>query len=253
MTIDIGRIRNVGFVGHGGVGKTSLVEAILFRNGMTSRLGRVDDGTATTDFDPEEIKRKISINIGGRALRLPRPPVQLRGHAGVRRLHRRGPRGPPRRRGRGAGRGRRGRRRGADGEGVEVRPGVRTAPAGVRQPDGPRARRLRPDPRVDPAAAQGTLRAAPRAHRPGDRVPGAGGRAPDEGLRAGRRTGEDRGDRHPGATSRKRCRRAARSSSRPWPRPTTTCSPGTSRREPWARPRSSRRSGRPSGTGNWCR
>jgi elongation factor G len=64
MTIDIARIRNVGFVGHGGVGKTSLVEAILFRNGMTSRLGRVDDGTATTDFDPEETKRKISINIG---------------------------------------------------------------------------------------------------------------------------------------------------------------------------------------------
>src|SRR5262245_6462665 len=64
MAIDIARIRNVGFVGHGGVGKTSLVEAILFRTGMTSRLGRVDDGTATTDFDPEEVKRKISINIG---------------------------------------------------------------------------------------------------------------------------------------------------------------------------------------------
>jgi elongation factor G len=64
MSIDVSRIRNVGFVGHGGVGKTSLVEAILFRTGMTSRLGRVDDGTATTDFDPEEIKRKISINIG---------------------------------------------------------------------------------------------------------------------------------------------------------------------------------------------
>ncbi|HEY7138813.1 MAG TPA: elongation factor G [Methylomirabilota bacterium] len=64
MAIDIARIRNVGFVGHGGVGKTSLVEAILFRTGKTSRLGRVDDGTATTDFDPEEVKRKISINIG---------------------------------------------------------------------------------------------------------------------------------------------------------------------------------------------
>ena len=64
MAIDIARIRNVGFAGHGGVGKTSLVEAILLRTGMTSRLGRVDDGTATTDFDPEEIKRKISINIG---------------------------------------------------------------------------------------------------------------------------------------------------------------------------------------------
>src|SRR5215471_200342 len=64
MPIEISRIRNIGFVGHGGVGKTSLVEAILFRTGMTSRLGRVDDGTATTDFDPEEVKRKISINIG---------------------------------------------------------------------------------------------------------------------------------------------------------------------------------------------
>src|SRR4029453_3177342 len=64
MGLDIARIRNVGFVGHGGVGKTSLVEAILFRTGMTSRLGRGDDGTATTDFDPQEVKRKISINIG---------------------------------------------------------------------------------------------------------------------------------------------------------------------------------------------
>src|SRR5581483_3920066 len=64
MAHDITRVRNIGFVGHGGVGKTSLVEALLFRAGMTTRLGRVDDGTATTDFDPEEIKRKISINTG---------------------------------------------------------------------------------------------------------------------------------------------------------------------------------------------
>src|SRR4029450_2447792 len=64
MAPDVARVRSVGFVGHGGVGKTSLVEAILFRTGMTSRLGRVDDGTATTYFDPEEVKRKISITIG---------------------------------------------------------------------------------------------------------------------------------------------------------------------------------------------
>src|SRR5204862_1097511 len=51
-----------GFVGHGGVGKTSLVEAILFAAGATTRIGRVDDGTTTTDFDPDEIKRKISLN-----------------------------------------------------------------------------------------------------------------------------------------------------------------------------------------------
>ena len=100
MAIDIARIRNVGFVGHGGVGKTSLVEAILFRNGMTSRLGRVDDGTTTTDFDPDEIKRKISINIAVALLRLPAPPVQPRRHAGIRRLHRRRAGRPPRGRGR---------------------------------------------------------------------------------------------------------------------------------------------------------
>jgi len=62
MALDPGKIRNVAFVGHGGVGKTSLVESILFACSATTRLGRVDDGTTTTDFDPDEIKRKISLN-----------------------------------------------------------------------------------------------------------------------------------------------------------------------------------------------
>ncbi|HEY7365267.1 MAG TPA: elongation factor G [Methylomirabilota bacterium] len=62
MAIEIGKIRNVGVVGHGGVGKTSLVEALLFTAGAVTRLGRVEDGTTTTDFDPDEIKRQISIN-----------------------------------------------------------------------------------------------------------------------------------------------------------------------------------------------
>jgi len=44
------------------VGKTSLVEALLFSAGATTRLGKVDDGSTTTDFDPDEIKRKISLN-----------------------------------------------------------------------------------------------------------------------------------------------------------------------------------------------
>ena len=56
------KIRNLGIIAHGGAGKTSLSEAILFDTGMIDRLGRVDDGTSTMDFEPEEIKRKISIS-----------------------------------------------------------------------------------------------------------------------------------------------------------------------------------------------
>jgi elongation factor G len=62
MALETGKIRNVGVVGHGGVGKTSLVESLLFTAGAVTRLGKVDDGTTTTDFDPDEVKRKISIN-----------------------------------------------------------------------------------------------------------------------------------------------------------------------------------------------
>ncbi len=58
---DTAKIRNLGIIAHGGAGKTSLSEAILFDTGMIDRLGRVDDGTSTMDFEPEEIKRKISI------------------------------------------------------------------------------------------------------------------------------------------------------------------------------------------------
>jgi len=52
----------VGTFGHGGEGKTSLTEAILFDTGENSRLGRVDDGSSLMDFEPEEINRKISIS-----------------------------------------------------------------------------------------------------------------------------------------------------------------------------------------------
>ncbi len=57
-------IRNVGIVGHGDTGKTQLVSSLLFTAGMTPRLGKVSDGSAPTDWDEEEIARKISINTG---------------------------------------------------------------------------------------------------------------------------------------------------------------------------------------------
>ncbi|HHY96286.1 MAG TPA: elongation factor G [Firmicutes bacterium] len=55
-------IRNLALASHGGAGKTSLAEAMLFRAGAVDRLGRVDEGNATMDFDPEEVKRKVSIS-----------------------------------------------------------------------------------------------------------------------------------------------------------------------------------------------
>ncbi|MDD2715520.1 MAG: elongation factor G [Candidatus Wallbacteria bacterium] len=55
------QIRNISFIGNGGTGKTSLLEAILFNLGANSRLGRVDDGTSVCDYQPEETKKKMSM------------------------------------------------------------------------------------------------------------------------------------------------------------------------------------------------
>ncbi|HEY6467893.1 MAG TPA: elongation factor G, partial [Candidatus Acidoferrales bacterium] len=57
-------IRNIGIVGHGDTGKTQLVSSLLFTAGMTPRLGKVTEGTAPTDWDEEEVARKISIQTG---------------------------------------------------------------------------------------------------------------------------------------------------------------------------------------------
>ncbi len=56
------KIRNIAFIAHGGSGKTTLAEAMLYNTGATTRLGKVDDGNTVSDFLPEEIKRKISIS-----------------------------------------------------------------------------------------------------------------------------------------------------------------------------------------------
>src|SRR5437867_9219627 len=55
-------IRNVGIIGHGSSGKTSLTSAMLFDSGAITRLARVEDGNTVTDWEEEEIERKISIS-----------------------------------------------------------------------------------------------------------------------------------------------------------------------------------------------
>ena len=56
------RLRNIAIIAHGKAGKTTLAEAMLFDGGVTDRLGRVDDGSSVMDFEPEEIKRSLSIS-----------------------------------------------------------------------------------------------------------------------------------------------------------------------------------------------
>ena len=58
---DVNKVKNIAFAGHNGSGKTSLAEAILFKAGASDRLGKTADGTTVCDYDPEEIKRQISI------------------------------------------------------------------------------------------------------------------------------------------------------------------------------------------------
>ena len=56
-------LRNVVLLGHGGMGKTSLAEAMLYNAGAIDRLGRVSDGNTVLDCDPEEVKRKASVSL----------------------------------------------------------------------------------------------------------------------------------------------------------------------------------------------
>lgn len=58
---DPGKIRNIALVGHRGTGKTSLLEAMLYRSGVVTRLGSVQDGTTVSDFDDDEKRRQLSL------------------------------------------------------------------------------------------------------------------------------------------------------------------------------------------------
>lgn len=64
MSETVDKLRNIALVAHGGAGKTSLAEVLLYNNGLTNRLGRVEDGNTAMDFEPEEIKRGSSISTG---------------------------------------------------------------------------------------------------------------------------------------------------------------------------------------------
>ncbi len=58
----VDELRNVSLVSHSGAGKTSLAEAMLFNAGVINRLGKIEEGNTASDYDPEEIRRKISVN-----------------------------------------------------------------------------------------------------------------------------------------------------------------------------------------------
>lgn len=67
------QIRNIGLFGHGSTGKTSLADVILYDTGGNDRQGRTDDGSSIFDFDPDEVKRKMSISAA-------MAPVEWKGH-----------------------------------------------------------------------------------------------------------------------------------------------------------------------------
>ena len=142
---DAPNIRNIALVGHGGCGKTSLTTAMLFTAGAVNRLGRVEDGTTVTDFDADEIERKISLQTALAFAEWRKTKINILDAPGygnflfearlalrVADTARRG-----RRRGVGS--------RGPDREGLGLRRRVRPAAHGGHQPDGPRAGLLRPD------------------------------------------------------------------------------------------------------------
>ena len=70
-------IRNVALIGHGHSGKTSLVAGALFASGATSRLTRVDEGNTITDFDDEEIARKLTISTAVAAVEWNKKKINL--------------------------------------------------------------------------------------------------------------------------------------------------------------------------------
>ena len=77
------QLRNVVLIGHSSSGKTTLAEALLFDTGATGRRGRVEDGTTVSDWDDEEIRRRISVGTSVIPCEWHGQQDQSPGHAGV--------------------------------------------------------------------------------------------------------------------------------------------------------------------------
>ena len=220
-SVDPAHLRSVVLAGHAGGGKTTLAEQLLFRAGAIPRLGRVDDGTAHLDFEPEEQKRKRVAEPRGRDVRARRRPGSRSSTRPATRTS-----SPRSSSGFAA----------ADGAlfvvdasaGVEA--GLETAVALGRSTGRAacfflnKCDRENADPTAALDALRERLRQQDRAAPPGDRQGRVVQRLrrprPPQGVRArGRQGGRDPG---PGRARRRDRDAAATSCSRPPPRPTTT-------------------------------
>ncbi len=131
-------VRNVALVGHGNSGKTTLAAGMLFASGVTNRLTRVDEGNTTTDYDDEEISRKITISTALAAAEWKKMKLNLLDTPGFNLFMYDNEDGDGRCRCGSRDDRRHSRRRGPDGARLAVRRRVQSAASFLRQQVGPR-------------------------------------------------------------------------------------------------------------------